>query len=107
MIRRLREISQLPSGWDGDKSPPLTAFALASGIRAIEILAESLPVTPHVAPVLGGGVQFEAEIGQKYFELEVLPSGSMLVLLARGDEVAQGEISQADLPAAVEWVRRI
>ncbi len=104
LLRRLREVSQMAPGWDGDRSPALTALAIAAGIRAIEVLAE-MPVVPHVAPVPGGGVQFEAEIGQKYFELEILPSGAMLVLLERGGEVAQGKLAAVDLPAAVEWVR--
>jgi hypothetical protein len=104
LLRRLREVSQMGPGWDGDRSPALTALALAAGIRAVEILAE-MPVMPHVAPVPGGGVQFEAEIGQKYFELEILPGGAMLVLLERGNEVAQGKIAEVDLPAAVQWAR--
>jgi hypothetical protein len=110
LVDRLREISKLPIGWDGNGSPALTSNARSSALRAIEILAGPLSQVslPHVAPVPGGGVQFEAENGQRYFELEVLPSGSMQLLLTLGTECfAEKEVTESDLPAAVTWVRRI
>jgi len=71
--KQLEAIAALPEGWDsyGGASPdPRLVWGAQS---LIECLAQApgLP-QPHVNPTPSGGVQFEWEVGDRYFEVEIV-----------------------------------
>lgn len=86
VMKRVREIAGLPTGWDGHGSPALRepAKGVAAGLVSGTDL-ESLP-TPHISPVPGGGLQFEWHVGPRELEIEVLPDGSIEYLAVPGEE---------------------
>jgi len=71
--KQLQAIASLPEGWDSYGAPSPDARLVASAQGLIECLAQvaDLP-QPHVNPTRNGGVQFEWEAGDRYFELEVV-----------------------------------
>ena len=70
--KQLQAIESLPNGWDSYRAPSPDAILVSSARGLIECLAPvaDLP-QPHVNPTRNGGVQFEWESGERYFELEV------------------------------------
>lgn len=72
-IRQLAAIIGLPAGWDSHGSPSPDAHAVEAGLGLLASLAKvgGLP-NPHVSPTPSGGVQFEWENGDRYFELELV-----------------------------------
>jgi hypothetical protein len=71
--KQLYAIGSLPNGWDSYGAPSPDAHLVASAWGLIECLAQvaDLP-QPHVNPTRSGGVQFEWEAGERYFELEIV-----------------------------------
>ena len=70
---QLQAIESLPDGWDSYGAPSPDPHFVACGRRFIERLARvpNLP-QPYVNPTRNGGVQFEWEVGERYFELEIV-----------------------------------
>jgi len=70
---QLDAIKRLPHGWDSHDSPPPDTRVIEAGWGLLLCLCEGgeLP-RPHVNPTPSGGVQFEWEAGDRYFELEVV-----------------------------------
>ena len=57
-------------------APPPNRRLTASAGNLIECLARTADLPqPHVNPTRNGGVQFEWEAGDRYFELEVVAEG--------------------------------
>jgi len=71
--KQLNAIASLPDGWDSHGAPRPDARLVESARGLIRCLAEvdDLP-QPHVNPTPAGGVQFEWEAGQRYFEIEIV-----------------------------------
>ena len=103
-LLRLKHLSQ---SWDTYGSPQLQYGAEAAAAELIASLSVLEPPLPHVAPVPGGGVQFEWEHGNRSLEIEVQPDGSMeyLVVDATG-EALEGSIAQKHIqvPLLIRWL---
>ncbi len=71
--KQLRAIAALPEGWDSYGAPRPKASLLKGARNLIDSLSQApeLPM-PYVNPTRKGGVQFEWEVGDRYFELEVV-----------------------------------
>ena len=97
---------RMAGGWDGGTSPPATGDAIFVAGRVLVAVAqvEDLP-EPHLAPVPGGGVQFEWSLGDRGLELEVLPNGDLLCLQIDGDSVREIQVRLNKWEAAVENAR--
>jgi hypothetical protein len=70
---QLDAIESLPDGWDSNgASSPIQSW-VASARSFIDNLSqeENLP-QPYVNPSRGGGIQFEWELGPRYFEVEIV-----------------------------------
>jgi hypothetical protein len=104
--QRIRELSALRQGWDGENGPSVTDQALASAGSLLEQLAKPrIGFAPHVGPVVGGGLQLEWTVGVKSLEIEVLPDGRFEFLAARGNEMQEGEIHDLfAVQSLVSWL---
>ena len=95
----MREIADLPDGWDsyGAPSPDVRKLNAAWGLLRCLCEDTDLP-RPYVNPTRNGGVQFEWEAGQRYFELEVVAERAATYLYC--DDVAHveetGDIFETD-----------
>ena len=71
--KQLDAIALLPAGWDSNGAPSPDIHLVESARSLIKCLAQLGAVSkPHVNPTPSGGVQFEWEIDDRYFELEVV-----------------------------------
>jgi len=70
-------IEQLSEGWDCDGALPPNPAVINGGISLLESLAE-MPMIPKpfINPTRNGGVQFEWEVGPRYFEIDVVSPGA-------------------------------
>jgi hypothetical protein len=71
--KQLQAMASLPDGWDsyGAPSPDTNKLEAAWGLLVCLCDNADLP-KPYVNPTRNGGVQFEWEAGERYFELEVV-----------------------------------
>lgn len=84
-LRAISELAQLPENWDTYGSPRVQQPAVQ---RAVEVLAASqadYTHPPRIIPVAGGGLQIEWDMGPRELEIEVLPDGSIEVLMVEGE----------------------
>lgn len=106
--RQLQAIAALPPGWDsyGSPSPDAHIIEAARGLLLCLCQAEALP-KPHVNPTPRGGVQFEWEAGDRYFEVEVLAERAAAYLYvddAAGMEEAGEVFEDESLEAIVSYI---
>ncbi|MBN1590108.1 MAG: hypothetical protein JW888_11380 [Pirellulales bacterium] len=90
ITKQLEAIEALPDGWDshGAPSPDSRKLKAARGLLCSLCEVPDLP-QPYVNPTRNGGVQFEWEVGQRYFELEVV--GERAATYLYRDDVAHRE----------------
>lgn len=91
LLRAVEELGRLESGWDGGRSPPISASVLETARRVLLGAASnnSAPA-PHVAAVPGGGIQFEWHLSSRILELEILPSCDLSYLCVDGETEEEG-----------------
>lgn len=72
VLEQLRVIAALPDNWDsyGASAPDVDRLEAAWNLLICLCQNTDLP-QPHVNPTPNGGVQFEWEVGSRYFEIEV------------------------------------
>lgn len=108
---QLRAIKNLPEGWDshGSGSPDASVVDTAEWVLRCLGIARDLP-RPHVNPTPGGGVQFEWEADDRYFELEVLAERAATYLYcddSAGVEESGEVFERESLDAIVEYICRV
>jgi len=108
VLKAVFQVANLPSNWDSYGSPALSPLALAASKFLLAMVdLDDLPV-PFVAPVPGGGVQFEWIIGERELELEILPDGAVEFLKAQREQPAEeGYIKLENyrhIPTLLSWV---
>ena len=71
-------------------------------------LWEEMGLSGHIAPVSGGGVQIEGQIGARELEIEVLPDGRLEYLrCVDGDAKDEGMIdSITDCANHLAWLKK-
>jgi hypothetical protein len=103
-VRMLREFARMPENWDGYDSPPLTAGASHTAMELLAAIGDGLTGV-RIAPVSGGGVQFEWHIGPRELELEILPDGSIQFLIVEGSQMREGDVlTREALEALLRWL---
>ena len=91
-LASLQAIAKLPQGWDGRNSPPLNPAARMAAANLLKGIDFNGMPGPHVAPVAGGGVQFEWRLKECELEVEIHPTGQATFLAMRDDDtLAEGE----------------
>jgi hypothetical protein len=105
-VQMLREFARMPQNWDGYDSPPLTTGASHTAMELLAAIGDGLAGV-RIAPVSGGGVQFEWHIGARELELEILPEGSVQFLIVEGGQMQEGDVvTRATLEALLRWLWR-
>lgn len=107
-LRRISALTQLPENWDSYGSPCVQRQAIQ---RAIEVIAagqaEFTPV-PRIVPVAGGGLQIEWDMGPRELEIEVLPDGSIEVLMVEGEMMIETPLPAGRVyplvPTLLNWL---
>lgn len=108
---QLRVIASLPDGWDsyGAASPNTNWLIAGWGLLLCLCNKTNLP-KPHVNPTRNGGVQFEWESGERYFELEIVAERAATYLYC--DDAAHVEetgniFEEEDLGPMQAFVRKV
>ena len=87
---KLLALTSLPRDWDSYGSPPPSQVAINASFDLLDRMPKSvfedLPI-PFVAPVPGGGIQFDWSVGRRDLELHVMPDGSIQYLRAFGGDI--------------------
>jgi hypothetical protein len=107
-LRGVFRTEGLRQDWDSYGSLPPSMKAIDVSLHLVRKIAEldlgDLPV-PHVAPVPGGGIQFEWRVGDRELELEILPDGAIESLRAeRGEPLDEAALGPSELHALLAWV---
>ena len=89
-VKRVLALTSLPHDWDSYGSPPPSQVAIFASYGLLNSIPktvfEDLPI-PFVAPVSGGGIQLEWNVGARELELHVMPDGSIQYLRAFGGDI--------------------
>ena len=94
-LRKVTELAQLPSGWDGYGSSPIQQPAIERVSEVLTALSYLDLPYPQLFPVPGGGIQIEMRQGNRELEIEILPDGSIEYLLA----LSNGEMLEGAIPS--------
>ncbi len=111
VCKQLHAIESLPNGWDSYGAPSPDARLVAAAWGLIECLAQAADLPqPHVNPTRNGGVQFEWESGERYFELEVMAERAAEYLYC--DDAAHVEetgnlFEEESLEEVLAFIRRV
>lgn len=104
---KLDAIAALPHNWDGDGGDPVPHRIVTAAGELLLPLARMQPPVPRIAPVLGGGLQFEWHIGDRELEIEIMPDGTIEYLTAEGGRVQENglpQFSTGEVKTLVAWV---
>ena len=102
----LRQLANLPEDWDSYGSPPLTYLLLNSAQDFLDSLKfENVP-SPFVAPVSGGGIQFEWRNEDRDLEVDfVEPLRVGYLKLIKNEPIEEGDFSSQDYDSALKLIR--
>ena len=92
--QKLDLIRNAPHNWDGEGGEPIRPGIIHIACELLVPLASMEPPIPRIAPVLGGGIQFEWDFAGRELEVEILPDGTVEYLMVTED----GRIGENQLP---------
>jgi len=104
-IQKLSEFKSYAQNWDSYNSPPLSDSAIENAKCLLSSLNDRTPA-PFIAPVSGGGVQFEWQFQNRELEIEFCQDGRKEFLKVYEDEsMEEGEISSENLSLVlIDWL---
>jgi hypothetical protein len=109
--KQLQAIESLPDGWDSYGAPRPNSSFLKGARNLIDCLSQAPGIPkPYVNPTRNGGVQFEWEAGERYFELEVVAERAATYYWRDRSKADQKEgmvFEGEPLDTVVEYVRRV
>lgn len=102
----LRQLANLPEDWDSYGSPPLTYVLLNNAQDFLDSLKfENVP-SPFVAPVSGGGIQFEWRNEDRDLEVDfVEPLRVGYLKLIKNEPIEEGDLSSQDYDSDLKLIR--
>jgi hypothetical protein len=109
---QLQAVERLPHGWDSHSGSPPDRETVWSGAALLASLVRADPnlTKPRIHPTPSGGVQFHWEMGEKYFEIEMLdPRNARFYFVDHeGTTETEGTLRMGDLlDDVVKYVRRV
>jgi len=91
---RIRAVEHLRANWDSYGSPPVTSEAAQTARQIMHAIKFSTPPIPFIAPLSGGGIQFEWVGGDKELDIVIDPRGdSVSYALYDGDDDLEGQVN--------------
>ena len=99
LIKQLVEFSKLPLDWDSYGSPPLSAVAVELAQDVIYCLDLDFFPLPNIAPISGGGVQFEWHIASRSVELDIGDVGVVSYLKTENNNPLEEGVIDEALPS--------
>lgn len=105
-VASIKAIAALPHDWNSYGAPPLTAAATNHALELALGMSRSMP-EPRIAPVAGGGLQFEWTLGPGALELEVMPDGAIEYLRVYPDDAMREGRLQVSLDTVSKQVRTL
>ena len=111
VLAQLQAIAVLPEGWDsyGASSPDINKLKAAWCLLLCLCEDTGLP-RPHVNPTPSGGVQFEWELGERYFELEIVAERAATYLYCDDDahlEETGDVFEEESLEPMLAYIRKV
>jgi hypothetical protein len=107
-LRTISELANLPDNWDSYGSPRLKSSAVQRAVEVLVAARSSYAPAPRIAAVSGGGLQIEWEMGARELEIEVLPDGSIEILMVEGEMMiespAPAEQVNSIVPTFLHWL---
>jgi hypothetical protein len=74
--QRIKELSELPDGWDGDRAKPMKTVVLSDVVMVLKWLAEQPSYNePFLVPTFDGLVQMEWHGEKRLLEIEAVEEG--------------------------------
>ena len=108
---QLQVIASLPDGWDSYGTPSPDRNKVKAGWGLLDCLCKNAELPkPHVNPTRNGGVQFEWEAGDRYFELEVVAERAATYLYcddAEGVEETGKVFEEESLEPVLGYIRSV
>lgn len=104
-LETVRRLGNMPENWDGFGSTSIPVRAAIATGYMLSLASQYTLMPPHIAPVPGGGLQLEWDRDNRSLELEIHPSGQMEFLVAEGEEILVGPLSERVLPVLLNWLR--
>ena len=102
----LTQLAQLKEDWDSYGSPPLSSEFLKNAEDFLDSIKYENFHSPFIAPVHGGGVQFEWVNNDKELEVEFIDQSVIgYVKLINGKSTDEGEIPLNNRASARELIR--
>lgn len=100
VFHTLTELENLPVNWDSYGSEPPRAPALRAARQFLtRVPSLGVPV-PNVTAVPGGGVGLHWRVGERYLEIEFLPSGKAEFLKSIGSDESSAEEGSLDVQSS-------
>ncbi|HEU4388736.1 MAG TPA: hypothetical protein VFV34_13120 [Blastocatellia bacterium] len=103
--QKLESVRRLPRNWDRENGDPIDPQIINTASELLLPLATLAPPLPVIAPILGGGMQFIWEVGERALEVEILPDRSVEYLLIEGIN-SEEHMLEDDGPAEIERLVR-
>jgi hypothetical protein len=103
---KLEDIQSLPHNWDLEGGAAIDEEIVRLAGELLLPLHRLNPPMPRIAPILGGGIQFEWRRGDKELEIEITPDGRVEYLAIEGDVSQEDRLPDPhnDVWALVEWL---
>ncbi len=103
----VEQLSEQPRNWDGYGSLNIQAPATTTGNELLAILSRIGAPAPHIAPLSGGGLQFEWDFAGRGLELEIRTTGEIEFLtISRDGGMLDGDISdpRSQVSVLLDWL---
>jgi hypothetical protein len=102
-LDELRELKALKANWDLAGSPPISEEVLSAAIDVLDASQDRKLTEPHIAPVPGGGIQFEFSYRGRDIELSVAPRETEIGVVRVHPDGRIVELSIPNDPNAVRY----
>lgn len=97
MEEQVNHLLELPHGWDGGPSRPVSDDAVASAVAVLFAIAGDIPLAPQVFPLPDGGLQLEWHAGDSIeVEIDALGAAHVLAVTDTGLPILNSELDLTD-----------
>ncbi len=106
-VQTVMRLADQAENWDGYGSLNIQIPARTRANELLAILSINGASAPHIAPLSGGGLQFEWEFAGRELELEILPTGDIdFLTTSPNGEMLQGEVPdpKKQIPLLFGWL---